>query len=118
MEGVLKTGNRSQGAGVRGQESGDRRQGTGISIQGFAALVWIITVIVTICYGVTGNGARIEPEGEAFTLTYTDFEPGKTLETTSDLQTWHSVIIAGELAPREIALTLSNKARAQFYRLR
>ena len=78
-------------------------------------------VILVLLYGLCGVMAyesRIEPDEDAFTLIYDDFAPGKTLETTSDLQTWHSVIIAGELAPREIALTLSNRARAQFYRLR
>lgn len=61
---------------------------------------------------------RITPEGGAYTLAYTDLPADWTLETTSDLETWHTVILAGELAPREIALTLSNKTRAQFYRIR
>ena len=77
----------------------------------------IVVLLYAVC-GVMAYEARIEPDGEAFTLIYDDFQPGKTLETTSDFETWHSVIIAGELAPREIALTLSNRARAQFYRIR
>lgn len=77
----------------------------------------IIVLLYTAC-GVLAYTARLEPDGDAFNLTYTDLPADWKLETTSDLETWHTVILAGELAPREIALTLSNKTRAQFYRIR
>lgn len=77
----------------------------------------LITLLYAAC-AVLAYETRLTPDGDAFTLAYTDLDPGWTLETTSDLETWHTVILAGELAPREIALTLSNKARAQFYRIK
>ena len=76
-----------------------------------------IALLYAAC-AVLAYETRLTPEGDAFTLAYTDLPAGWTLETTSDLKTWHTVILAGELAPREIALTLSNKARAQFYRIK
>lgn len=77
----------------------------------------LIVLLYTVC-GALAYETRLTPEGDAYTLAYTDLPAGWTLETTSDLETWHTVILAGELAPREIALTLSNKARAQFYRIK
>lgn len=78
----------------------------------------ILIMLLYAACGVLAYTTRIEPDGDAFTLAYTELDPGWTLETTSDLETWHTVLLAGELAPREIALTLSNKSRAQFYRIR
>ena len=77
----------------------------------------LITFLYSAC-GALAYTTRLTPEGDAFTLTYTDLPTGWTLETTTDFETWHTVIIAGELAPREVALTLSNKTRAQFYRIK
>ena len=50
-------------------------------------------------------------------LTLTNLPPRWTVEATTDLTNWFSIILSGDIPPRTVSLQLSNAGQAQFYRV-
>lgn len=64
----------------------------------------------------SGTARRSYPETTV--LWFSDLPDAWTLEASTDLTNWYSVISAGEIPPREFSMTLTNERQSQFYRMR
>lgn len=57
-------------------------------------------------------------EPPALVVTFSKLPDSWTLEKTTDLTNWFSVLVSGDRPPRDLSLVITNRAQAAFYRIR
>lgn len=82
----------------------------------------LITAAVLLSLGLAAfaleSRIAFRDEPPALTVTFSNLPEFWTLEKTSDLTNWFSVLVAGDRPPRDISLVITNRAQAAFYRIR
>lgn len=82
----------------------------------------IAGILACLCgvWILTATESRIEYKSlpPALVLTFSELPGAWIVETTTDFTNWTSIILSGDLPPRQIDFVLTNSAQAQFYRVR
>ena len=83
--------------------------------------IGFLGVLLCLCavFMTRGTESRIEYKAlpPALILTFTDLPPRWTVETTTDLTNWYSIVHSGDIPPKQLDFVLTNTAQAQFYRV-
>ncbi len=64
------------------------------------------------------SGTEVRAYAASLVLWFKGLPELWTLEASTDLTNWFTVVRSGEVPPREFSMTLTNESQAQFYRMR
>ncbi len=82
------------------------------------ASVCVLPLAITLATFSRAQSVALEDPPPGLYLTLTNLPARWTVEATTDLTNWFSIIHSGDIPPGTVSLQLTNAGQAQFYRVK